>query len=634
MGQCLAAVLQAAGGICSTGLPMPALGGRRGLAIGLALVVAGATAGVAAGGQYEHVSFRQRWAVLVGVGAYGPNSGLPSLERVRLDVELMRRALVEGGSFAPENIATLVDAAATRASLQSLFAQLADQVGEGDLVFFYFSGRGTRTADDLYPDMEPDGLDECLLLADAVWGQASTYWRDDELGRLLRKARSRYTVVVIDAGYSGEGPLSKGLESPLERKAKVGSLDGITRTDYLPNNAAVLTAGGPAETIREGVFTDPLAAQLQRADKVVKLGEVYDDLNKMGRDSKTSQPRLQPENRLFRSLPLAGPSLLVEADSLDAEVLIDDRLVDVTTPVDVVLEPGRHTLRVRKGAAVWATELTVDGVGRLEPIQARLEVPLAQSASQPWGQVVAGGGAALLFVVYLGYRILRQRQVQIEEERRRSYPLWARQIEEGLLGVRHEEPMDQERGFLSPREEQGRSVGEFRLGGIPRIHRSLRRAALRRRTRGIRPGGQRRTHRLQPGPAPGPGTIRRPLAAGARLVGRQQSGRRPGLCRGRPAGRRPVVQNPGLRLGRGSGTAGRPFLGHSRPHYGAAGRQDPLALPPHFPPAPGLRIRGSGPFADFDGSLWADQPLRLGGGLPARAGSALHHQDAGPGAGL
>ena len=430
------------------------------LTVVLTLILALPPAEAAASGQYEHLSFRQRWAVLVGVGAYGPDSGFQPLERASRDVELVRQALIEGAAFEPGRIRSLVDSAATRASLQALFARLSGQVGEEDLVFFYYSGRGTRTRDDLYPDMEPDRLDECLLLADAVRGQAESYWRDDELGRLLRRLRARYTVVAIDAGYTGDGRADKGVTSPLERTAEAGFLDGITRTDYLPAGAAVLSAGGPAEAIREGVFTLPLAEQLREADHVVRLGEVYETLHELGRLRKTARPRLQPANRLFRSLPLAGATLAIDADSLHAQVWIDDRLVDLTTPVEVFLEPGPHTLRVSKGEALWKTELTVAGANRQEPVRARLKPPPTE---RPWSGIALGGGAALLIAAGLGYRIRRQRQVQ--EDRRRSYPNWARQIEEGLLGVWNDDP-DQGIG------ENGRSVGGFHLGAIPRIHRS------------------------------------------------------------------------------------------------------------------------------------------------------------------
>ena len=428
----------------------------------LTLILALPLADAAASGQYEHLSFRQRWAILVGVGAYGPDSGFQPLERAPLDVELVRQALIEGAAFDPERISSLVDSEATRASLQALFARLSDQVGEEDLVFFYFSGRGTRTRDDLYPDMEPDRLDECLLLVDAVHGQTDTYWRDDELGRQLRRLRGRYTVVAIDAGYTGDGLSDKGVTSPLEKMAEAGFLDGITRTDYLPADAAVLSAGGPAEGIREGVFTVPLAAQLREADHVVRLGEVYESLHELGRLRETARPRLQPANRLFRSLPLAGATLVIDSDSLHSQVWIDDRLVDLTTPVEVFLEPGTHTLRVSKGEAVWKKELTVDGSNRQEPVRARLKPP---PTARPWDRIVAGSGAALLVAACLGYRIRRQRQVK--EDRRRSYPNWDRQIEEGLLGVWNDD-LDQGTG---PHED-GRSVGRFHLGGIPRIHRS------------------------------------------------------------------------------------------------------------------------------------------------------------------
>ena len=173
----------------------------------LLLVVLGATCWTGAARAQE------RYAVLVGVGAYA-NLG----ERLQLhgppnDVALMHEYLTTIAGFAEENVAMLADngprqpeRAAIRAELQNLHGKLT----EGDFVLLYFAGHGSRQPAGSDAEEEPDGYDEIFLPADVgAWnleiGAVANAIVDDEIAEFIDGYRRTGVDVwaVFDSCHSG-----------------------------------------------------------------------------------------------------------------------------------------------------------------------------------------------------------------------------------------------------------------------------------------------------------------------------------------------------------------------------------------------------------------------------------------------
>ena len=72
----------------------------------------------------ELTTFQERWALLVGVGAYPENSGIPPLEHPPDDVQKLQSVLVTRGAFEPSHIIPLIDDQATREGLIDEFKKL------------------------------------------------------------------------------------------------------------------------------------------------------------------------------------------------------------------------------------------------------------------------------------------------------------------------------------------------------------------------------------------------------------------------------------------------------------------------------------------------------------------------------
>ena len=84
-----------------------------------------------------------RAALIIGIGQYSEASNTPPLDGVPVDMLNARRMAKEMG-IPNDNIVELRDSQATKANIQKAFESLAKKVKEGDRVFIYHSGHGTR----------------------------------------------------------------------------------------------------------------------------------------------------------------------------------------------------------------------------------------------------------------------------------------------------------------------------------------------------------------------------------------------------------------------------------------------------------------------------------------------------------
>jgi len=135
-----------------------------------------------------------RHALIIGVGNYQAD-GVPSLKGVRHDVDSAVTIAKKMG-VAEGNIMFLRDQEATADGIRNAIARVARNTREGDRVFIYYSGHGTRWIDAAY---DPNSCTEGLLAAD---GRALT---NREISALLAPIakKSEKLLVFYDACHSG-----------------------------------------------------------------------------------------------------------------------------------------------------------------------------------------------------------------------------------------------------------------------------------------------------------------------------------------------------------------------------------------------------------------------------------------------
>ena len=135
-----------------------------------------------------------RHALIIGIGEYSdPN--VADLRGIKHDMDSARR--MAAAMAVPEsNITMLRDGAATADRIRAEISALERRVADGDRVFIYYSGHGTRWFDE---KIKTDGCTEGLLAAD---GKALT---NVELGQRLAPLarRADKMLVFYDACFSG-----------------------------------------------------------------------------------------------------------------------------------------------------------------------------------------------------------------------------------------------------------------------------------------------------------------------------------------------------------------------------------------------------------------------------------------------
>lgn len=151
-------------------------------------------------------------ALVVTIGQYPAKSGWNEIHAVN-DVDIVLPMLLRNG-YKKENIKTIVNEKATKASIVKALNNIYKQSKRGDCVYVHFSCHGQQMMDD--NGDEPDGLDEALIPYDAMRRyhkgvyEGENHLRDDELGELLDQIRSKLgtsgnLTVVLDACHSATG---------------------------------------------------------------------------------------------------------------------------------------------------------------------------------------------------------------------------------------------------------------------------------------------------------------------------------------------------------------------------------------------------------------------------------------------
>lgn len=141
--------------------------------------------------------------------------------------------LIERHGFAPRDVVTLTDQAATRAAiLEAIDRHLLKPAAEGDMLFFYYAGHGSQVRNT--KSEEPDRMDESLVPADSRLGARDI--RDKELRRLFNRIldRGARLTVILDACHSGSGVRGAGRSRVRTRGVRSDDRDVADSTDAGP----------------------------------------------------------------------------------------------------------------------------------------------------------------------------------------------------------------------------------------------------------------------------------------------------------------------------------------------------------------------------------------------------------------
>lgn len=161
----------------------------------------------------------RRLALLVGINDYVKEE-IPDLAGAVNDVTALGRILNEQFQFDKKDVVILTDSQATRKGILAAFEQhLIDQATTDTVVYFHFSGYGSRIAD--VNGEEGDGFDETLVPHD---GRQEGIFdiTDDEQDELFGRlsAKTPHIVAVFDCGFANirERPADRSRGLPVDTR--------------------------------------------------------------------------------------------------------------------------------------------------------------------------------------------------------------------------------------------------------------------------------------------------------------------------------------------------------------------------------------------------------------------------------
>lgn len=172
-----------------------------------------------------------RRALVVGIGKYPKETGWQTIHG-DVDADSITCMLQNAGF---DDVVTLKNSAATKASIVEAFHALAHQSSEGDIVYVHFSGHGQQMID--RNSDESDKRDESWIPYDAYRkpnskDRGEKHLVDDEVGVLLdaiqaKIGKSGRIVVVVDACHSGTSTRGeakhRGTSIPFVRENQVAA---------------------------------------------------------------------------------------------------------------------------------------------------------------------------------------------------------------------------------------------------------------------------------------------------------------------------------------------------------------------------------------------------------------------------
>ena len=301
-----------------------------------------------------------KMAILIGIDQYAREQNVPWLQFASTDARKLGQILSQNGY----DCKVLVDEDAIKNQIMEAFIWIeqTSQADELDLFLVYFSGRGTRVADDILLADETkdgvDGLDECILPSDAAADNPRSFIRDDALGHRVSAVHAKQVILILDCAFWGDSanPGIKGLGRLQEDQ----ELDGIERTDRLPDDAIIISAGVPGTPVKDGVFTSVFLESLVTEeadgddDRVISFAEAYQFAHDQLQERQPPKMVGSKDADIpFAPLPPLS-RLQVESDPSKAQVLLykDSEKLQLAeihhTPAMIPLTKGTYKVQVQK----------------------------------------------------------------------------------------------------------------------------------------------------------------------------------------------------------------------------------------------------------------------------------------------
>jgi uncharacterized caspase-like protein len=309
-----------------------------------------------------------RHAIIIGVGKYS-DPGIPTLHGVVHDINNAKR-MAQGMGVADSNIVVLQDEVATYANIRKALRDLSARVRDGDRVFIYYSGHGTRIT---VPESTA-ACREALIPSNTQMSSKGPLLSQEDIAEDLAAvyAKADKVFVFFDACHSG-GVRATGTRASNSGKAneelvakfatlesaaqcstpsnvrRRSTLDAAKIRGALPNNVVQVSSSRPDEISLDSASTGGLATDAWRycsvyaddsdASGTLSVLEISNCVQRRINDRLKDQPRYTGQNIVVTGNTGFAPALPDAEARLDIERSGSPHS-QTTPPLETALNPS------------------------------------------------------------------------------------------------------------------------------------------------------------------------------------------------------------------------------------------------------------------------------------------------------
>jgi uncharacterized protein (TIGR02145 family) len=204
------------------------------------------------------------YVVIVGVGKYNNKNNLKYTKDDAYKVGMFYKS-PEGGSIPDENMSLLLDQDATRENVLNSMNTLFSKAQSNDMIIFYFSGHGSKSA---------------FLLCNFTGDE--NVLEHKEIKEIFQNSKAKYKVCIADACYSGNLKKKKDANNSDEY---YDSFDNVKGGFALFMSSSEVEVSIEPDGKRQGVFSYYLIKGLKgsaniNGDSKVTIKELYNYVKK------------------------------------------------------------------------------------------------------------------------------------------------------------------------------------------------------------------------------------------------------------------------------------------------------------------------------------------------------------------
>lgn len=182
---------------------------------------------------------QQKRALVIGINKYDPGdakvttnttrTSWPNLDGCVNDAQAIRDMITTRYGFPKENIIELYEKNASRANIEAALEKLIKESEEGDIVFIFYAGHGSKVINSL--SVEKDKIDESIVPADVSTGAKDI--RDKELSAYLNRLLDKKVTFtgIFDCCHSGSIGRGYISDPPKTRDMAMEAYDAKDPTD-------------------------------------------------------------------------------------------------------------------------------------------------------------------------------------------------------------------------------------------------------------------------------------------------------------------------------------------------------------------------------------------------------------------